>query len=198
MSLVIPITISSALIADDMFSGIAQLWLQKCGSPVVFYLRRLVDAVIVWSVAVVLLVLAARLITGLFGLVGDYELLTLVPRLLLGSFAVGMIGFGLSPWMRNGTVVGVIAVYMTGIVIENDLMIRYELSGLFWTVLSRLMFPESALAGVDAFTGGRSDELWTHVGRIVLYGGGWLLVGLIGVARAVDRGALASSRDNDE
>ena len=195
VSVAFAVILTSGIVARDFTGGAVQMWLQKPVNPVVFYLGRFAEAVAAWTVLTLLLVLATRLEVGWLGLSARADLLVAVPRIWLTSFLVAAIAFGVSPWVTRGAVVATLVIAFAGMILENELSIRIDLLGPAWTPFVRAtLFPESALPQIADFTSGESYNFWFPLMRILAYASAWIIIGGLGVRRAVKNGGLARAQ----
>lgn len=195
VGIALPLVLIPALVTRDLSSGMAQLWFQKPVSPVRFYLARFCEAMGASVLLLLLLVIAVRLGSMPVSVSREPDVLIWVPRLLLASVLVGAISFGISAWLNRGVVIATLAVFATGMLIENDLYVRLQLDGGGWALLALLFFPESALDAIWAFSSGRSDAIWQPLIRILGYGGVWVAIGALGVRRTLRQGGITRAPD---
>jgi hypothetical protein len=93
-------------------------------------------------------------------------------------------------------VLAAVGVFLTGIVVEQDLLIRMGAHGPVSNAVRALLFPESALDQVWQYTQGRADAIATPLLRISAYSGAWLAMGAAGIRRTVNRGGVAAAQDS--
>lgn len=190
------IILTSGIVSRDLTRGMMPVWLQKPVDPVRFYLARMAEAVVAWTLLSLAAILATRGVTGWLGWSAPVELTTAIPRIWLTSLAISAIAFGVSPWLPKGGTVTAVAVALAGIVIEQDLAIRGAEIGTVWPVLLRLVIlPSTALESVAAFVAGRSDAIWGPLAHIALYVAAWVAFGALGVRTAVVHGWAARAQD---
>lgn len=195
LSVAFAVILTSGIVARDFTSGAVQLWLQKPVDPVVFYLGRFAEAVAAWSVLTLLLVAATRIEIWWLGWSARADLLVALPRIWLASFVVAAIAFGLSPWLTRGGVVGTLVIVLGGMILEEELAVRLDVLGPTWTPFVRATsFPETALAQITDFAIGESNTLWIPLMRILAYASAWIIIGGLGVRRAIRNGGLARAQ----
>jgi hypothetical protein len=194
-----PIVLTVGLVSGELSNGIVQLWTQKPVDPVFYYLKRLVEAVLVCGIMVALLTLVTRLGAGAAGWEDADKLLTVLPRLLLETTLVACVAFGVSAWSTKGGSILVLVVVFSGVLIDKELGVRTDVLGPIWNPLLRaLSNPETALTAVTEFAVGQSERIVWPLSRIVLYASAWVGLGALGVARAVDNGGIARAQADQE
>ncbi len=188
----IPAICVADVVAGDLRSGIARLWLQKPIDPVVFYLRRFLEALSLAFALTLLALGATRLIVSAVapGFLSAGQLVDTLPLTLI----VGAMGFGFSAWMSRGATIATFAFAFGSLLAGSTLP---DLLGRPWSwVADALFIPGAALDDFQSYLAGTTDAVLLPLARLLAHGIAWTAVGALGVWHASTRGGLPAAEQS--
>lgn len=185
------VVLAAGVVSQDLGSGPAQLWLQRPGRPVTFYLRRFAEAAVMAAALTCVLALAVWLAAFAAGWPLGPGALSILPAHLVTVAVVASISFGISSWLLRGGAIAS-AGFLIGGALARDMLVIYDQPfGPFFTILARVLLPPSGRSEFDSFLAGQAADFpWMRLLHYLLYSLAWVAVGAAGVWRVASRTGL--------
>lgn len=185
------VVLAAGVVSRDLGSGPAQLWLQRPGHPVTFYLRRFAEAAVMAAALTCALGLAVRLAALAAGWPFGPGALAILPARLATVAVVASVSFGISSWVLRGGAIASAGFLIGGALVRDMLVIYDQPFGAFFTILARVLLLPSGRSEFDSFlTGQAVDFPWMRLIHHLLYSSAWIAVGASGVWRVASRTGL--------
>ena len=185
------IILAAGVVSRDLGSGPAQLWLQRPGHPVVFYLRRFAEAAIMAAALTYALALAVWLLALAAGWPLGPSATAVLPAYLVAVLLVASVSFGISSWVLRGGAIASIG-FLIGRRLVLDMLVIYDQPfGEFFTLLMRVLLLSGGSDGLESFLTGETVEFpWMPLFHTLVYSLAWIAVGAAGIWRVTSRTGL--------